>query len=59
LHPSDKDGLAEMTFLATIANLQANLEILEVSKNILKSNIAHQQVLEEILKRDRKLYADT
>ena len=42
---SDDDGLAELTLLATVANLQVNLEILEVSRQILAS---HQQEIEEL-----------
>jgi hypothetical protein len=52
---NDGNGLAELTLLATVANLQVNLEILEVSKQILKAHLASGEELKEIDKDVRTL----
>ena len=37
----NSDDVARMNLLATLANLQVNIEILEVSKALLKVNAEH------------------
>ena len=50
--------VAIMTLMATLTNLQVNIEILEVSKEILKANLARNNELKEI-EHDRTLQRDT
>jgi len=40
----DDQDVAQLTLFATVANLQVNLEILEVSKQILKANLDRLEV---------------
>jgi len=49
------EEVATLTLLVTAANLQVNIDILEVSRLILSSNNAHQGVLEQILQELKKL----
>lgn len=44
----DDQEVAIMTLMATIANLQVNIEILEVSKKILEANLVRNGELKEI-----------
>jgi len=41
--------IAQLTLLVTAANLQVNLDILEVSHKILQSNIEHTIVFEKLI----------
>ena len=47
---SDDKSIAEMTLLLTAANVWVNLDILDVSRKLLKINEEHLEVLKEISK---------
>ena len=44
---ADDDGVARMTLLLTAANVQINIEILDVSKQLLKVNEEHLKLFRE------------
>ena len=48
----DDRSVAQLTLLATLANLTVNQEILEVSRKLLKVNEEHLEVLKRLANKD-------